>query len=101
MGCPLDSSAEWPPTRDFYRTYCHDYRNLFPDCPNPSLARPPRGPLSCRAGRQAQPLNRNGPDHPQDRLADNNARRQAEGTRMNEAVVLTPERILEVTEDVL
>ena len=30
-----------------------------------------RGPSSCRAGRQAQPLNWNGPDHPQDRLADN------------------------------
>jgi AcrR family transcriptional regulator len=43
------------------------------------------------------PLNGDGDDDPPDRLA----RREDDGARMNENVVLTPERILEVTEDVL
>src|ERR1700721_1711334 len=44
------------------------------------------------------PVNGEGDDHPPDSFAK---ALKAEGARMNENVVLTPERILEVTEDVL
>src|SRR3984957_18545839 len=44
------------------------------------------------------PVNGEGDDHPPDRLAK---AWKADGARMNETLVLTPERILEVTEDVV
>src|SRR4051794_36013352 len=76
------------------------------DRPNSALAQPERCPSSGRPGRATgtgdETLTRPGDyprelprginDHPSDRLT---------GVRMNEVVVLTPERILEVTEDVL
>src|SRR6185503_7682618 len=72
------------------------------DRPNPALAQPERCPSSGRPGRAAgtgdETLTRQGnylrgiDDHPSHRI---------KGARMNEVVVLTPERILEVTEDVL
>jgi AcrR family transcriptional regulator len=44
------------------------------------------------------PVNGEGDDHPPDRFAK---AWKADGARMNETLVLTPERILEVTEEVL
>ena len=50
---------------------------------------------------KTHPLNRNGLTIRQSRLIVRRCRRKPDGAHMNEVVVLTPERILEVTEDVL
>src|SRR5579859_2093653 len=73
----------------------YDYRDFVSDRTNPALDQCPRCPSPCRTGRTAGALKGSDDDKPRDRYA------KAEDARMNETVVLTPERILEVTEDVL
>src|SRR3954451_15010827 len=71
-----------------FRGLPHDDRDLLPGRTNPSLAERTRRPLHCRPSCKTDPLKRACHGKP-------------DGAPMNEAVVLTPERILEVTEDVL